>query len=419
MNPTLRPIEIHSIHRNGQPELALRDSLGLTDKMVVLPQALAPMLALCDGSRGVTELHAALLVRAGLSLPHALIEQVIDHLDAALLLDNERFAQAYAEALRAYRAAPFRPPALAGSSYPADPEQLRQLLEGYLAQIGGSPGQPAPVGPPPGDGRDAAAVVGLVSPHIDYQRGGRVYASVWSQAAAAARAAELAIIFGTDHNGGNGRLTLTRQSYATPYGVLPTAEEVVEAVAAAIGHDQAFTEEFHHRREHSVELAAVWLHHMRSGQPCPVLPILCGSFQHFVDQKLDPADDPKLGAVLEALRQATAGRQVLVVAAADLAHVGPAFHDPFVIDYVRYLHLQAADDILLQTLLQPDAAAFFRVIAAEGNRRNVCGLPPIYLLLRLLGPHTSGQLTGYERCPADGDNTSFVSVCGAVFRGQS
>jgi len=413
MNPTLRPVEIHSIHRNGQRELALRDPLGLTDKIVVLPQALAPMLALCDGSRGVSELHAALLVRAGLSLPRALIEQVIDHLDAALLLDNEHFAQAYDEAVRAYRTAPFRAPALAGSSYPADARQLHQLLEGYLAQSGGGHAHP-----PPGDGIDAP-VAGLVSPHIDYLRGGRVYASVWGQAAAAARAAELAVIFGTDHNGGTGRITLTHQSYATPYGVMPAATELVEAVVAAIGPDQAFGEEFHHHREHSVELATVWLHHMRVGQPCPVLPILCGSFQHFIDQKLDPADDPILGAALEALRRSVAGRKALIVAAADLAHMGPAFHDPFVIDHVRYLHLKAADDILLQTLIQPDAAAFFRIISAEGNRRSICGLPPIYLTLRLLGPHASGQLTGYERCPADEDNTSFVSICGAVFRGQS
>lgn len=402
--PSLRAVEVHAVNRQGQPELLLRDPLGLTDKMVILPQALAPMLALCDGTRGVSELHAALLVRAGVSVPPDVIQKVLEHLDSALLLDNERFAQAYADALQAFRSAPFRPPALAGNSYPADPDALRQLLDGYLAQVGVGEA-PAPTGP----------VRALISPHIDYRRGGLVYAGVWRQAAEAARNAELVVIFGTDHNGSNGRITPTRQNYATPYGVLPTAVEVVDALAVAIGGESAFEEEIHHRREHSIELAAVWLHHMRDGQACQVVPILCGSFQHFIEERRDAAEDATLNAALNALRQATEGRRVLWVAAADLAHVGPAFHDPFEIDYVRYLHLQAADDILLETLRQPDAAAFFRTIANEGNRRNICGLPPIYLTLRMLNPGMVGRLTGYERCPADETRTSFVSVCGVVF----
>lgn len=402
--PNLRAVEVHAINRQGQPELLLRDPLGLTDKMVILPQALAPMLALCDGTRGVSELHAALLVRAGVVVPPDVIQRVIEHLDGALLLDNERFARAYADALQAFRSAPFRSPALAGNSYPADPDALRQLLDGYLAQVSTADG-PASGGP----------VRALISPHIDYARGGLVYAGVWRQAAEAAREAELVVIFGTDHNGGNGRITLTRQNYATPYGVLPTAVEVVDALAAALGDASAFEEEIHHRREHSIELAAVWLHHVRNAEACPIVPILCGSFQHFIEERRDPAEDATLSAALNALRQATEGRRVLWVAAADLAHVGPAFHDPFEIDYVRYLHLQAADDLLMETLRQPDAAAFFRTIANEGNRRNICGLPPIYLTLRMLQPGALGRLTGYERCPADDTRTSFVSICGAVF----
>ena len=76
---------------------------------------------------------------------------------------------------------------------------------------------------------------GLISPHIDFERGGRVYAKVWGNMTDAARQAEVAVILGTDHNGGEGTLTLTRQNYATPYGVLPTASDIVDTVADAIG----------------------------------------------------------------------------------------------------------------------------------------------------------------------------------------
>ena len=44
--------------------------------------------------------------------------------------------------------------------------------------------------------------------------------------------------------------------------------------------------------------------------------------------------------------------------------------------------------------------AFFENLKAEGDRRHVCGLPPIYLALRLLG-EVSGEPAGYAQCPAD------------------
>jgi AmmeMemoRadiSam system protein B len=418
MNPKLRPIELRPFVDQGRPVFVLRDPLALSDKTVVLPQPLGPLLALCDGSRDVAGLHAALVVRAGLRVPQELIQRVIDHLDDALLLENERFVHAYAETLRTYRAAPFRPPVLAGASYPADPATLHHLLDDYLARVSvdGTDADIALERAAHAASERSIDIVGLVCPHIDYQRGGPVYAQVWGRAADAVRAADLVIIFGTDHAGSAGRITLTRQHYATPYDVLPTATGVVDAIAAAIGEEAAFAEEIHHRGEHSVELAAVWLHHIRGGQPCEVVPILCGSFQHFIGGRVDPATDLTLNAALEALRTAAAGRRVVVVAAADLAHIGPAFNDPFPVDHIRYAQLQAADEILLQTITDADADAFFSIISAEGDRRNVCGLPPIYLTLRLLNANARGELTGYDRCPADEGNTSFVSVCGVVFR---
>ena len=134
---------------------------------------------------------------------------------------------------------------------------------------------------------------GLLSPHIDYARGGEVYAQVWKRAAQAARDAELVILLGTDHYGAD-LLTLTRQNYATPYGVLPTDAALVDRLATAIGAEAAFAGELRHRGEHSLELVAVWLHHMRGGQPVPVAPILTGSFHPFMLNGATPANDLSL-----------------------------------------------------------------------------------------------------------------------------
>lgn len=385
--------------------LLLRDPLGLSGQIATLPRALGPALALCDGAHTLYGIRAALLVQFRIQVGLDVLAEIVETLDDLYLLENERSAAAQARALAAYRAGPYRPPASAGGAYPADPDELRALLDGYLAQARATHGDAIA---PLGDAR------GLVSPHIDYARGGPAYAAVWERAAEAVRAADLAIILGTDHNGGHGRLTLTRQHYATPYGVLPTAGEVVDAAAAALGEEAAFGEELHHRSEHSVELAAVWLHHMRGGATCEVVPVLCGSFGHFVAGAADPATDPGIEALAGALKRATAGRRTVVVAAADLAHIGPAFGGAAV-DAAGREALNAADVAMLAPVESGDPAGFFGELRKARDCNNVCGLPPIYLALRLLAPVT-GETVAYDQCPADDHETSWVSVAGVVWR---
>lgn len=400
MNPRVRPIHIVPMVHQGQPALMLRDPLRLTDRVMVVSQEMGPVLALMDGTRDLNELRASLMIRAGMRVTNGELQQVVDQLDQALLLQNERFQEACDVALTKYRQAPYRQPSSAGASYPSDPSELGAVLDAYLDNI--------PKGPP-------FAGRGLVTPHIDFERGGPVYAEIWGRMADAACQAEVALIFGTDHNGSEGMLTLTRQNYGTPYGVLPTATDVVDAVAEAIGPELAFEEELHHIGEHSVELAAVWLHHVRHRQPIELVPILTGSFGHFISTPFEPRTDPTLNKVLEALDEALDGRSALIVAGGDLAHVGPAFGDTAPVDFVGRARLAAADDALIDTICTGDAEAFYRQIEAENDRRNVCGLAPIYLTLRLLG-ETSGERAGYDRCPADQNGKSWVSICGVALK---
>jgi predicted class III extradiol MEMO1 family dioxygenase len=105
---------------------------------------------------------------------------------------------------------------------------------------------------------------------------------------------------------------------------------------------------------------------------------------------------------------------VLIVAAADLAHVGPAFGGRPV-DMVGRGRLQAADETLIDHMRRGNAEGFLSEIQRVEDRNNVCGVPPIYLALRFLQP-TYGELVGYDRCPADRQGTSLVSICGILFR---
>ncbi len=402
MNPKLRPLDIRPITQENHPYILLRDPQQISEHQLLVPQPLAALLAYFDGRHAVDAMLTQFEARYRIALPADAVTQLVEALDEAAMLENGRAAARRAEVLDAYRRAPYRSPALAGAGYPGEGRALWRHLQDYLEA---SDAAEAPI--------DWSKPVGVLSPHIDYPRGGAVYADVWKHAAQAAREAELVILLGTDHYGAD-PFTLTRQNYATPYGVLPTETAVVDRLAAVLGEEAAFAGELRHRGEHSLELVAIWLHHMRQGKPVPVVPILTGSFHNFMVNGDTPHADPHIAAVLEVLAGAAAGKRTLIVASGDLAHVGPAFGGAPLDNRARRV-LRAADDELVAAMREGDAGAFFASIRRVRDRNNVCGVAPIYLTLRLLGA-SRGTQAGYAVCPADDHDTSVVTVTGMVFR---
>lgn len=401
MNPKLRTLDIRPYQQDGQNFFLVRDPLQITEAVLLVPYQLGPVLMLCNGDWDAHAMNGILRLQYGVQFEPDVLESVLNMLDEALLFENERFETAKARALAEYRQAPFRLPTLAGAGYPAEPADLKHQFEAYLEEVG--------------EVRPASAEArGVLSPHIDYARGGAVYAQVWKKAAGVARNAELVVLLGTDHYSEMpGSLTLTRQNYATPYGILPTAVELVDELAQAIGEEAAFAGELRHRGEHSLELVAVWLHHMRRGQPVPLIPVLTGSFSEYVQTGQSPITNATVRAVIERLQQLTAGKRVLYVASGDLSHVGPAFNgEP--LNAASKADVQAADQEVLARMCAGDADGFYSSIQRVGDANNVCGLSPVYFALKALGA-TEGECVAYATCPADENNTSVVTVAGVVF----
>lgn len=396
--PKLRPIQPDPVFYQGQHYFLLRDPLRLHENTMLLPGTLLPLLFLCDGTRNkqtilqICEHHFETLIA-----PDAL-DHFLKALDELCLLENGKAAQARARLLHEYRAGPYRKPASAGLSYPDDPKELHNLLQNYLEEADGEPG----------------GGVGLFSPHVDYPRGGRIYAQVWKRAANMIRDADLFILLGTDHYGGHNPITLTRQNYATPYGTLPTEQTVVDALVDVLGEEEAFAGELYHRTEHSLELVLNWLHHLRGARPAPVVPILVGWL-------LPPDGAPSTGIntrlvddLVQAVHHATRGRNVSYIISGDLAHIGPAFHGQ-PLDEAGKAAIHAADQEILQLLAQGDAETFLAKLLSDYAPNNVCGTFPAYLALRLMS-EVQGEVTGYAQCPADAAGASIVSVGGVVFR---
>ena len=384
MLPKLRPLNIQWVDWESRPMVSLQDPLRLGGGGILVPEAMAQLLALCDGTRNLDELRRGFIVCTGIDLLPSRVESLVQALDDAFMLENPRFHHALAQAVDTYRRAPFRAPALAGGGYPADPKELQFALDHYSQQA-----EPVDL-PAPG------TLVGLISPHIDFARGWRTYAETWRLAQSEAEAAERVIILGTDHAGIPGSLTLTRQSYATPWGTLPTDTEVVDKLALILGEEQAFAQEAHHIGEHSIELAAVWLHYITGGKPKTLVPILCGGPEPFLERRDGGAAAP--WEVVDLLAEVAASDNTLVVAAADISHVGPTFGDTDPLDEAAKSEIKASDELWLEAACAGGSSRLRDHMVQSGDPTRICGATPIYLLSSILGCGCScGRCAGTPR----------------------
>ena len=412
--PTLRLLDIKRVQEGDDQYLCISDPLGLNPSEVLVPIHLAPFLSLCDGEHDVSAIRTALDLRIGLSLSSEDAQNIIHELDEALMLEGPRLEEAQSDALKSYHMSPFRTPRLAGKVYPSGPDALEKALDSYCQQF------PAPRA----ISRETAdRVVGLLSPHIDFRRGHRVYAETWQSIEEAFPEFEQVFLLGTDHSGSGGRVTLTQQNYATPWGVLPNDPDLVNTLIKGLGKKFALGEELHHVNEHSLELAAVWLHYFlrrakgrTSYKNMPtVIPILCGSMTPYIYGQENPSQDDNFATLLTTLDDAMKKRRTLIVVAGDLAHVGPAFGDSRTWDEPARTVLRNADYASMAAMCGADAEGFFQGIQEEQDARKICGLTPIYLALRLMGAKVAGERLSYEQCAADSAGTSFVSIAGVMW----
>lgn len=398
--PRLRQLDVQLSNHQGQEVFVLRDLSRISEHVLLVPRYLGAILIMCDGSYTVREIYELARSSYRMQIEYDDLAAMIRTLDEALMLENERFFQAHNLVLEAYRAAEYREPSHADLVYPSEPAALDQMIEAYLDQ--------APRAEPLQSSGKA-----LFSPHIDYARGGQSYAAVWGAMREQLAEIDLAIILATNHQPSEQLFTLTRQNYRTPYGILPTDQAAVDILAGTIGEADAFAHELDHRSEHSIELVAVWLHAMREGRPCRIVPVLCGSYGPFIQSQSQPTASPIMRMVIAQLRDLLRRERAIVIASGDLSHVGPAFGgQPF--DQAGWDQIAQSDAKVLEHLCAGNADGFYAELAASRDATNICGLAPFYLALKAIG-HQQGELLAYQQCPADADGHSLVSVCGIAY----
>lgn len=412
--PRIRPIEAFPVQQDGKILIYLKDPLNLATPIGISPVGYF-LLAHLDGRHAFVDIQAAYNQRFGALLMSDDLKGFVDMLDQHYYLESERF-QKYREAVMSeFRRLPTRAPAHVGGGYRSEPVALTAQLDSYFLAPKG-PGLPSAA-----NGAEVPkAPKAIVAPHIDFHRGGPAYAWAFKPLAESA-GADLYIILGTSHCGGQTPYILTRKDFETPLGLVETDGEFVSRLQAKCAED-CFTDEYLHRGEHSIEFQVLFLKYVAqkraalTGQPekpFKIVPILVSSFHAMMMSQTLPEQTAAVGTFLRTLRELADGdsRQICFVAGVDLAHVGRQFGDtePVTDEFLKWV--EAEDHQLVDRLAALDAPGFFNEIAKDQDKRKICGFSPLYSLIHLLDGARGNHLHYGQAFTAEtGSAVTFTSL---------
>ncbi|MBV9124865.1 MAG: AmmeMemoRadiSam system protein B [Planctomycetes bacterium] len=393
--PRLRPFLAAAQDGKNPWYMVIWDRLGLGGRPVRVTLQEFSWVQLFDGRRNLRDIQTeAMRQVGGQSVPLELFQALVRKLEESFFLDGPRF--------QAFLDDPIRAPTCLGC-YEPEPAALRRQLTGLFTGPGG-PGLPRDKKP---DGRLRAALL----PHIDYQRGGVNYTWGFREVFEHTDAA-LFVIIGTSHYSAH-RFTLTRKNFKTPLGVVPTDQAYIDRLVSHYG-DGLFDDPLAHVPEHSIELEVVFLQYLYEGRrPIRIVPLVVGAFEDCVAKAALPHTQADIGRMVHALRRTEeeTGEPICYIISGDLAHIGPKFGDPDPVGEPFLTQSREQDQAILRQAEAADPAGYFHVIAAEGDRRRICGLPPTYTVLEALRPST-GKVLRYDQYlhPRGHESVSFASM---------
>lgn len=380
-----------------RPGLLIRDSLRFSEVTLILPPPLVPLLQYFDGEQEERELHYTLHQLTGELDVEPLARHLVDSLDHAGFLMNERFHELRAARLREFAGQAERLPVHAGGGYPAEPGELRGLMERYLNPDGV---------PAAGDAR-----IGIAAPHVSPEGGWESYRDAFL--ALPREAGERTfVILGTSHYGAPERFGLTRKNYVTPFGAARTDRAAVDFLEQR-GGAAVEMEDYCHAVEHSIEFQVVFLQALY-GPEVKVLPVLCGPFAKSLLEGGLPEDDEGVARFFDALRawREGAGRDAFWVLGVDMAHIGRRYGDAESTRAgdERMSEVERRDRERIAALAQGDADAYWRLVQPDHDDLRWCGSAPFYTFAKV-APEARASLRRYQQWNIDEESVvSFAAL---------
>jgi AmmeMemoRadiSam system protein B/AmmeMemoRadiSam system protein A len=256
-----------------------------------------------------------------------------------------------------------RPPAHAGSWYPAESAALRAEIDRALAAA---------------SRRVSGPVIAAIAPHAGLRYSGAVAASLY--AALRGQAVRRVFLLGPSHHFAFDGVALPPPeltAYGTPLGDLTLDREALQALRGKPGFGGPPAA---HGPEHSLEMQSIFL--AAIAPRALLVPLVVGRVG-------GPAEARALAHELLPL----IGRDDVVIVSSDFTHYGPSFsYVPFTSD--QPARLAGLADHATAALVAADAPAFYAHL--EQTQDTICGREPIALLLALLPPGARGERLAFD-----------------------
>jgi len=206
-----------------------------------------------------------------------------------------------------------RYPAVAGLFYPAEPIELKQMVDGFLAEKTINPARPK----------------AIIVPHAGFIYSGPIAASAYAQLQAFAEQITRVVLLGPAHYiAFSGMAFPAANIFVTPLGNIPVDQQTIQQVA---NFPQVSIDDSAHRKEHSLEVQL------------PFLQTLLPTFS-LIPAVIGESSPQDVGEILDAL---WGGPETLIIISSDLSH----YHryteakqlDKYTSEAIESCHIEAID----------------------------------------------------------------------------
>ena len=374
VRPRLRELDRHMVERDGERLVVLTDPHEVCEPIAVDVEFEA-VLDLLAGERTLAQIRQTLLMRSG--APDCSLEELEDFVESlrdAGLLDDDVFRRRWAEQHAAFMAMPAREARGAPYIYPGEDDRL----DAFLRSAVGDPKRLSTAG---------GSTRGLWLPAEPVDSLVSILASTLGNLPAASEL-DAIVVFGADAPRGLLPFATTDKEWTTPWGEVPAARDLVDALESEL--DWIRREELRLRSGHALELAVVlarWIY----GDECPpILPISCAA------SSLEPRSD-EVEAFGEALELATSRRRILWWSSGALSHCGPAYGGTAA-ELDQQMELDTA---CIDAVLRGSPGAFAKRVQLDPRAR-ATGAAPTLALLNRISLDTRAELCAYQRIAAPG-----------------
>ncbi|MDX1412122.1 MAG: AmmeMemoRadiSam system protein B [Nitrospirales bacterium] len=405
--PILRNLQYSPLKQGDEQYIVLWDPSGLSSEKLVIPLNYFYMFQFFDGEHSLEQVGAEYLKKYGeFIMPDRLIRLVSD-LDEKLFLEGERYDQAKAEALTAYRSQPVRQAMFAGKSYEADLETLKNQISGFFESKEGPEQTPS--------ANQGKKIKAIVAPTFEPKEAGPLYAWAYKELKEAITP-DVFVIIGTCHSGLERGITITDRDFETPLGMVTVNKPILDYIRKH-GGEIFFEEDIKHKHEHSIEFQLPLLQQTIGNQKTvTIVPVLC-SFSPSV--LANPDEKPVFDHIdkfLRLLKEAitTTGQDVCVIAGANLAHIGLRYGDQKPPTDFSFHRCMQADLEMLKNVEELKPEEFAQYILTEGDTRHILGFSAIFLLLKLIEAE-KGEVLRYDRGITDQFNSTVTYASMAFF----